>query len=55
MQKKTEKLLAYVVLRRKELDVLNSMIDTGEQEKLMPELINIRNQINALVEEVQKL
>ena len=55
MQKKTEKLLAYVELRKKELDVLNSMIDTGEQEKLMPELINTRNQINALVADIQKL
>lgn len=54
-QKKTEKLLAYIELRRKELDVFKRMIDTGEQEKLMPELINTRNQINALVEEIQKL
>ncbi len=55
MQKKTEKLLAYVDLRRKELDVFNRMIDTGEQEKLIPELNGLRDKMNALAEEIRNL
>ena len=55
MQQKATKLLAYVELRRKELDVFNRMIDTGDQEKLIPELNGLRDEMNILAAEIRKL
>lgn len=55
MHQKTTKLLQYVALRKKELDVLTRMINTGEQQPLMPELNDVRNQLNELVAEISKL
>jgi rhomboid protease GluP len=55
MQKKTTLLLQYIQLRRKELDIFSKMIETKEQDSLMPELNEVRKNINALVAEVQKL
>jgi rhomboid protease GluP len=55
MQKKTTLLLQYIQLRRKELDIFRKMIETKEQDSLMPELNEVRKNINALVAEVQKL
>lgn len=55
MQQKTKKLLEYVELRKKELDVFNRMIDTGDQQKLIPELNTLRNRMNELAAEISKL
>lgn len=55
MHKKAEKLLDYISLRRKELGVFIKMIDTGEQENLIPELNKVREEIIRLVAEIQKL
>ena len=55
MHQKTGKLLEYVALRKKELDVLNRMIDTGDQQKFIPELNSLRDQMNALAVEISKL
>ncbi len=55
MQQKTAKLLEYVELRKKELDVFNRMIDTGEQQSLIPELNKLREQMNVLAGEISKL
>jgi rhomboid protease GluP len=55
MQQKTTKLLEYVELRKKELDVFNRMIDTGDQQKLIPELNELRNGMNVLAAEISKL
>ncbi|MEY2918268.1 MAG: hypothetical protein RIS73_1982 [Bacteroidota bacterium] len=55
MQKKTTLLLQYIQLRRKELDIFSKMIETKEQDSLMPELNEVRKNINTLAAEVQKL
>jgi rhomboid protease GluP len=55
MHQKTTKLLEYVELRKKELDVFNRMINTGDQQTLIPELNDLRNQMNVLAVEISKL
>lgn len=55
MQQKTLKLLEYIELRKKELDVFIRMIDTGEQQTLIPELNELRNRMGVLAEEISKL
>jgi rhomboid protease GluP len=55
MQKKVIKLLEYIQLRRKELEVLNKMIETQEQQSLIPALNEVRDSINALAAQIQKL
>ncbi len=55
VQKKTTKLLEYVQLRRKELDVCNKMIETQEQQRIMPELNKVRDSINSIALQIQKL
>ena len=55
MQKKAIMLLEYVQLRRKELGVFNKMIETQDQQNLIPELSKVRENINALAAQIQKL
>lgn len=55
VQKKTIKLLEYIQLRRKELDVFNKMIETQEQESLIPSLNEIRDSISVIGAAIQKL
>ena len=55
VQKKTIKLLEYIQLRRKELDVFNKMIETQEQESLIPSLNEVRDSISVIAVAIQKL
>ncbi|NOT92122.1 rhomboid family intramembrane serine protease [Ferruginibacter sp.] len=55
VQKKTTKLLEYIQLRRKELDVFNKMIETQDQEALIPALNEIRDSISVIGAAIQKL
>ena len=55
MHAKADKLLEYIGLRKKELDIFIKMIDTGKQDELIPQLKEVRIAINNLVAELQKL
>jgi rhomboid protease GluP len=55
MQKKVIMLLEYIKLRQKELGVLNKMIETQEQQSLIPVLNEVRDSINGLAAQIQKL
>lgn len=55
VQKKTIKLLEYIQLRKKELDVFNKMIETGEQKSLIPALNEIRDSISIIGAAIEKL
>lgn len=55
MHAKADKLLEYIGLRKKELDIFITMIDTGKQDELIPQLKEVRIAINNLVAELQKL
>jgi rhomboid protease GluP len=55
MQVKVDKLQEYVQLRKEELAILLKMIDTGNQDELMPEHNAVINKINAISEELGKL
>lgn len=55
MHTKADKLLEYVQLRKQELDIYIKLINGGKSEDLMPQLNEVRNNINSLVEQLQKL
>ena len=55
MHTKADKLLEYIGLRKQELDVYLKFINIGNSEGLVPALNEVRNKINNLAEEMQKL
>ncbi len=55
MHTRAAKLIEYIGLRKEELNLLIKMIDTGEQEKWMPELNEVREKILAIIDEISKL
>lgn len=55
MHIRAAKLIEYIGLRKEELNLLIKMIDTGEQEKWMPELNEVREKILAIIDEISKL
>jgi rhomboid protease GluP len=52
MKLKTDKLLEYVDLRNKEINILVQMVDGGDSETLIRELNEVRNGLNRLGEEI---
>jgi hypothetical protein len=55
MHARTAKLIEYIGLRKDELNLLIKMIDTGEQEKWMPELNEVREKMGTVIDEISKL
>ena len=55
MHTKANKLLEYVGLRKKELDILLKIINTGKSEELIPQLNDVRTKMNIIGAEMQKL
>lgn len=55
MKTKAQKLLDYIKLRRQELDVFNKMIETQQQQDLIPELNKVRDSINIIAAAIQQL
>lgn len=55
MHARTAKLIEYIGLRKEELNLLIKMIDTGEQEKWMPELNEVREKMGTVIDEISKL
>ncbi|UEG48956.1 rhomboid family intramembrane serine protease [Ferruginibacter lapsinanis] len=53
MHAKADRLLAYVMLREKELDVLLKIIDTGNQQEFIPELNEVRMKQKEATAELQ--
>jgi rhomboid protease GluP len=55
MHSKAAKLIEYIGLRKEELNLLIKMIDTGEQEKWVSELNQVREKMGTVIDEISKL